>query len=103
METVNNLTVYDYDIIIQAGQSNALGLGIGEVKKPYLPNENIIYLYDKRNIETTEKGLLVGGDESFPYVIEIAKERNNASRRRALKENGVESKFVHWDRLGPRR
>ena len=42
-----------YDVIIQAGQSNAEGWGVGDVQNPYLPNENINYLYDKRNIEAT--------------------------------------------------
>ena len=64
-----------YDIIIQAGQSNAQGCGVGIVEKEYAEDPRILYLYDKKVIEPTEKGLLVGGDETFPYVLDVAKER----------------------------
>ena len=36
-----------YDIIIQAGQSNAEGCGRGPVTEEYLPDEDIAYLYQK--------------------------------------------------------
>lgn len=33
-----------FDILIQAGQSNAEGFGFGHVEKPYQPNSNVWYL-----------------------------------------------------------
>ncbi len=35
-----------FDIIIQGGQSNAEGTGVGEVANAFIPNEKICYLYD---------------------------------------------------------
>ena len=69
------LFLSDYDIIIQAGQSNAVGYGVGEIDKEYEIDDRIIYLYDKREIEKTETGLFIKPEEDFPYVIDVAKER----------------------------
>lgn len=43
-----------YDIIIEAGQSNAQGTGRGEVSEEYIPNEDIIYLTPAYSIERKE-------------------------------------------------
>jgi len=51
-----------YDIIIQAGQSNAAGRGRGPVGEEYLPADNILYLVDRRG-ERSEK---------IPPLVEIA-------------------------------
>ena len=40
-----NYTTEAYDIIIQAGQSNAEGCGRGPVSEEYIPDEDIKYLY----------------------------------------------------------
>ena len=42
-----NYTNQVYDIIIQAGQSNAEGCGRGPVTVEYIPDEDIMYLYQK--------------------------------------------------------
>ena len=34
----------EFDIIIQAGQSNSEGCGVGDVENPYTPNDSIWYL-----------------------------------------------------------
>lgn len=45
-----------YDIIIQAGQSNAIGCGRGEVTEEYAPKENILYLVTDPEEYTDENG-----------------------------------------------
>lgn len=35
-----------FDIIIQAGQSNAEGWGVGRVEKEYVSDERVLYLYE---------------------------------------------------------
>ena len=64
-----------FDIIIQGGQSNAEGTGVGEVANAFIPNEKICYLYDKRQIELGETGLKTTGCSDEPFVIDIAKEK----------------------------
>ncbi|MBQ4269746.1 MAG: hypothetical protein IJB97_08890 [Clostridia bacterium] len=66
-----------YDIIIQGGQSNAEGFGIGAVKQAYIPSDEIVYL----NVEKTE----VAVDDRIqvtyldkPFRIEKARERLRA-------------------------
>ena len=58
-----------YDIIIQGGQSNAAGYGVGPVTNEYEPCEEIVYL---------DKVKLLGdnrGGEEKPFVIHMAEER----------------------------
>lgn len=45
-----DFTKYAYDVIIEAGQSNAQGCGRGPVTEEYVPDEDIIYLYQKFDI-----------------------------------------------------
>ena len=64
-----------YDIIIEAGQSNAEGSGYGEVEKAYQPREDVLYLLPAMQYEDIPgRGVVV---EYFdrPPKIEIAKER----------------------------
>ena len=63
-----------YDIIIQGGQSNAEGSGIGPVTQEFSPNSNILYLEAKKSVDLVEEGLRI---EYFdePFIIEEAKER----------------------------
>lgn len=63
-----------YDIIIQGGQSNAEGGGIGPVSQEFSPNSNILYLDAKKSVDWVDGELrLEYFDE--PFVIEQAKER----------------------------
>lgn len=63
-----------YDIIIQGGQSNAEGNGLGPVFQEYIPTEQIRYLTDNRRIEHFEEGLKVFRNNNR-ICVEIAKER----------------------------
>ena len=48
-----------YDIIIQGGQSNAEGSGIGPVKEKYLPSEDILYLDVEKTVQAPPEGVIV--------------------------------------------
>ena len=41
---LRDFTQEKFDIIIQAGQSNAEGYGFGPAKEPYVPDERVLYL-----------------------------------------------------------
>ena len=45
------LSKYPYDIIIEAGQSNAEGCGRGPVTEEYVKDDDIVYLYQKYVLE----------------------------------------------------
>ena len=70
METV-------YDIIIQAGQSNAEGTGKGPVEKEYEETEKIAYLTAEKTMEITSERIWITFADK-PFVIETAKERTGA-------------------------
>ena len=60
-----------YDIILQAGQSNAAGYGHGPAEHPYIPHERIVYL-------TGSDPMAEGYDpETESFSVEIAAERPN--------------------------
>ncbi len=59
-----------FDIIIQGGQSNAAGYGIGPVTKEYTPCEGILYLDKKTNVMDATLT-----DKNEPFVIHLAEER----------------------------
>lgn len=62
------------DIVIEGGQSNAEGSGIGPVKSEFAPTDNILYLNAEKEVKTTEFGLDICYFNK-PFVIDIAKER----------------------------
>ena len=45
----------EFDIIIQAGQSNSEGCGQGETSSPFVPNEKILYMYGDFSISIAEE------------------------------------------------
>ena len=49
---LKDFTKEKYDIIILAGQSNAVGNGMGTVEKPYAPREDVLYMFGP--LETNE-------------------------------------------------
>lgn len=53
------------DILIQGGQSNAEGFGLGPVECEYVPCEEILYLVDSRSAEVLPKGIGWSGEKSF--------------------------------------
>ena len=44
-----------YDIIIQAGQSNAEGCGRGDVTEEYIPDPDIVFLHQDFTLEFPER------------------------------------------------
>ncbi len=62
-----------YDIIIQAGQSNAEGFGLGDTTETYEPSSNILHMYDKQDLLNFAHGATCP-DKSGKTVIEEAKE-----------------------------
>ena len=67
-----------YDIIIEAGQSNAQGYGRGEVSSEYIPDEDIMYLIQDFTVEEGIKNGIwkrILNYENKPLHIEIADER----------------------------
>ena len=64
-----------YDIIIQGGQSNSEGSGIGPVEKAYEPSENILYLDVDKTVEVLPEGGLKITYADKPFQLHIAEER----------------------------
>lgn len=65
-----------YDIIIQGGQSNAEGFGIGAVTEEYVPDDDVLYLEAEKEISIEEgKGVVVKFPDK-PFTIARACERD---------------------------
>lgn len=62
-----------YDIIIQGGQSNAAGSGLGPVDNAFVPCEDILYLDVEKNVETLPERVVVNYTDK-PFVIHKAEE-----------------------------
>lgn len=68
---LNNFTSDEFDIIIQAGQSNADGTGFGDASEPYIPKENVLYLNSDFTIFTAcerVNGNNIQGDFSLSFA-----------------------------------
>ena len=67
-----------YDIIIQAGQSNAEGSGRGPVsaEKEYIPQSNIVYLTSQKTVEC-KHGIVEVNFTDNHFSVEIAEERKD--------------------------
>ena len=63
-----------FDIIIQGGQSNAVGYGLGPAEYEFMPNDRILYLNDTTAQFAWETGL-DESDVQQPFVIMKARER----------------------------
>ncbi len=59
------------DIIIEGGQSNADGTGIGPVTDEYIPTPAVLYLVSDKTVSAD--GIIEYSDK--PFTVEIAKER----------------------------
>ena len=64
----------NYDIIIQAGQSNAEGCGYGPVTKEFVPSPNAFYLSSEKTVDVID-GLLKIEYADVPFEIVPAEER----------------------------
>lgn len=60
-----------FDVFIQAGQSNAEGSGIGDVRSPYEPEKRICFLEAEKTVITTDTGLDIQYADK-PFVIQPA-------------------------------
>ena len=83
-DTTDYSTKSGYDIIIQAGQSNAEGSGYGDADNPFEPNDDILYYADSyqstntvldgnfKVMQAAEKSTVVGkrGDFSLSFATE---------------------------------
>ena len=58
---LKDFTKEKFDIIIQAGQSNAEGCGCGPAKEPYVPSDKVFYL--NRDFVITQACERVTGNE----------------------------------------
>lgn len=72
-----------FDIIVLAGQSNAVGYGVGDVEEEYIPSENIMWLEDDADAHF-EKNEVTGKDElmiHYPstFCISVAEEPLSAN------------------------
>ncbi|MFA6737109.1 MAG: sialate O-acetylesterase [Saccharofermentanales bacterium] len=77
----------NFDIIIQAGQSNSEGCGQGDVEKPYSANENIWYLNNDFSISVAQEriwGNSIVGDYSLSFAKEYADSGKLQSGRKVL-------------------
>lgn len=62
-----------FDIIIQAGQSNAGGCGRGEVEKEYLPSQKVWLLEAKKTVEIGEDNMYITYHDA-PFALQVAEE-----------------------------
>ncbi|MBE5739383.1 MAG: sialate O-acetylesterase [Clostridiales bacterium] len=69
-----DLTKEKFDILIQAGQSNAEGMGLGPVLKEYVSSEKVLYLSAEKEVTILQNGLKIDYADK-PFSIELAKER----------------------------
>ena len=84
---LKNFTEYAFDVIIQAGQSNAEGYGFGPVEHPYSKNDRVWYLNSDFTI--TPAAEQVNGNEiqsnfALPFAREYLEKGYLAEGRRLL-------------------
>ena len=47
----------EFDIVIQAGQSNSEGSGLGEALTPFIPSSDILYLVNDFTISVAQEAV----------------------------------------------
>jgi hypothetical protein len=70
----------EYDIIVEAGQSNAEGSGRGPVSEEFIPNEDICYLYAERTAKWFPDHVEITFFDK-PYCWQIADERGEGENK----------------------
>ena len=69
--------LFDYDIIIQGGQSNAEGFGAGAIDNEYIPNENVYFLEAEKTVEHLPERVIVEyANKDFDISIAKGREAN---------------------------
>ena len=66
-----------FDIVIQGGQSNSEGCGVGPVTQELIPSPNVFYLYAEKTVTVDDENLHITFHDK-PFVIDQAKERESA-------------------------
>lgn len=77
----------DFDIIIQAGQSNSEGCGLGDAENPYSANDNIWYLNNDFSISMAQERILgnsIVGDFSLSFAREYVESGKLMTGRKVL-------------------
>ena len=64
----------EFDIIIQAGQSNAEGMGLGKIENGYQPNDKVFYLTAEKTVRHTPERVIIDFADK-PFEITLAEER----------------------------
>ena len=62
-----------YDIIIQAGQSNSEGCGLGKTDLPYVPNDRVWYMNGGILLSHAHVNSVNGNEIQSTYVLEFAR------------------------------
>ncbi len=75
-----NFSNVKFDIVIQAGQSNSEGCGLGPVTKELIPSPNAFYLYAEKTVTVVDDNLIIDFHDK-PFVIEQAKERGEGDNK----------------------
>lgn len=76
-----------FDIVIQAGQSNAEGYGFGDTDEPFIPNNLVWYLNsDMTVVPATEmvEGNFIRTNFSLPFAVEYLRDGHLAAGRKLL-------------------
>ena len=63
-----------FDIIIQGGQSNAEGFGLGPVSEEYIPSESVLYLEAEKTAVVVDNNLHITYADK-PFYVEVAQDR----------------------------
>lgn len=63
----------EFDIVIQAGQSNSEGTGFGDVENPYVPNDKVWYLNNDFTISRAAE-LVAVNDIQSNYALSFSRE-----------------------------
>ena len=84
---LKDFTKEEFDIIIQAGQSNSEGYGYGDVSEPFVPNDKIWYLNSNFTISLASEvvyGNYATGNFSLSFANEYIKKSMLHSGRKLL-------------------
>ncbi len=89
---LKDFTMELFDIIVQAGQSNAEGCGRGPCDRPYIPDERIWFLNGDFTISLANERAFAGNlcsDFSLPFAKEYAKKSLKKGRKILIVRSAV--------------
>ena len=69
-----DLNLTEFDIIIQGGQSNAEGMGLGEIENAYQTHEDVYYLTAEKTVEHRPERVVIDFVDK-PFQVGVAEER----------------------------